>query len=153
MLDRSEASLLARRIIASDATHGDWEGFFDDGNHLDGVITCGHKNIALCGYNNVPEVTRRVTREEQRANTIHIAVNGPKAVIEDIDEILSLRKRLEQKEKELDLFAWLMSEIDMQTSTRYGRVSLARSKKEWRQIIAERAAQKSASKPRKSKKQ
>ena len=60
------------RTICQEASPGPWENQDSHTDHNHGAIGVGHKHIALCNFYNAREDDRRVTRQEQIANTAFI---------------------------------------------------------------------------------
>jgi hypothetical protein len=90
---RTTESLLARRALAGKATPGPWEV---DKSEITSVVYVetdwGH---LIC--------------ESDDEDAAHIAANSPDVVMSDIDEILRLRKKVEQLEKEADWLALVLA--------------------------------------------
>ena len=104
--NRTTESLLARRALAEKATPGEW--ITTGINSVHGgyrnrlIYPDEHPDFLIASMNNVanPKCTE---------DAAHIAANSPDVVMSNIDEILRLRKKVEQLEKEADWLALVLA--------------------------------------------
>ncbi len=94
--DLSTEALMARKVLAEQATPGPWFLAEEDDDLL---ITSESRNgmvdIAKCEMANPDAGMDEPFASEQKANAYHIAANDPDTVIATIDELLRLRKQVE----------------------------------------------------------
>ena len=98
--NRTTESLLARRALAEKATPGPWKPGTS-------VFLKQETIIASMGY--IAAEPIGVSYPTTCYNFAHIAANSPDVVMSDIDEILRLRKKVEQLEKEADWLALVLA--------------------------------------------